>query len=423
MSKNVVNIGIIGLGTVGSAVASILRRNSRIIQEKAGVSIVVRKAADIRSSRRKIFGVDVVSDASKVIRDPKISIIVEAIGGIFPAKKYILEAIKNKKHVVTSNKEVIAKHGEEIFKAAAKNKVSVLFEGAVGGGIPIIRSIKESLAANKISEIYGIVNGTTNYILDKMTQEGSSFNEALAEAQKKGFAEADPSIDVDGSDAAYKASILASVATDSYINPSKVYREGISKVSQEDIDYARGAGYVIKLLAVIKLSSGGEVDVRVHPTLISKNHPLANVSENNNAIYVKGDVVGKVMFYGPGAGGLPTASSVISDIIEISRGGAGKHSFNLKKAKAKNIVDIKSRYYIRLEAPDRAGVLSGISGVFAKEKVSIQTVVQKENVKDTAQIVIILHENVEKSIQKALKKIALLPMVKKISNVIRVGLD
>jgi len=424
--SNKIKIGIIGLGTVGASVVKVLRSNGALIEKKSGVKLEIKKAADIRN-KKSIAGKAYTKNALDVISDPDISIVVETMGGVDPAKKYVLAAIKSGKHVVTSNKELIAKHGKEIIEAARRSGVQVLFEGSVCGGIPIIKPIRESLAANNIREISGIVNGTTNYILTKMTKEGMSFNAALKEAQAKGFAEADPKMDIDGSDAAYKAAILAHVSSGCFIDPSKIYREGISDIAAEDIEYAKEIGYVIKLLAIVKIS-GGELEVRVHPTLIEQNHPLAQVNDNFNAVFVKADAMGDAMFYGEGAGGLPTASSVLSDVIDIARctsccSGCCSYYPPAKSLKIKNIGEIRSRYYIRLEAPDRPGVLAGISGAFAKKHVGIQEVVQRESKGKTAQIVIILHENREKDIQDALKMISKSTVVKKIRSVIRVGID
>jgi homoserine dehydrogenase len=427
MSNNV-KIGIIGLGTVGSSVIKVLRANSALIEKRSGIKIEIKKAADIRN-KVAVAGKAYTKNALDVISDPEISIVVEAMGGVEPARKYVLSAIKSGKHIVTSNKELIAKHGREIISAARKAGVHVLFEGSVCGGIPIIRAIRECLAGNDIQEISGIVNGTTNYILTKMTKEGMSFGSALKEAQAKGFAEANPKMDIDGSDAAYKAAILAYVSSGAFIDPSDIHREGISNIASDDIEYAKEIGYVIKLLAIIKMR-GGELEVRVHPTLIEKDHPLAQVNDNFNAVFVKADAMGEAMFYGEGAGGLPTASAVLSDVIEIAQKvaccseccPAPSYYPPEKKLKIKDMGDIRSRYYIRLEAPDRPGVLAGISGAFAKKKVGIQEVVQRGSKGATAQIVIILHENREKDIQEALKIISKLPVVKRICSVIRVGI-
>jgi homoserine dehydrogenase len=361
-----------------------------------------------------------------LLNDPDISVIVETMGGVNPARKYVLAALKAGKHVVTSNKELVARHLPELLAAAAENNVSFLFEAAVGGGIPILNTLRDNLAANKINEIYGIVNGTTNYILSKMTEEGIEFSAALNRAQAKGYAEANPKMDIEGYDASFKAAILGSVAFGARVRWEAVYREGIEKITAEDIDYAGEIGYVIKLLAVAKLA-GGALDVRVHPALVAKTHPLASVSENFNAIYVKGYPVGELMFYGPGAGGNPTASAVIGDIITAANGElritpclpAGRN-YELRSFPARKIDQIASRYYIRLQAEDKHGVLAGIAKAFAGNKVGIAAVTQKEKVGNLATIVILVHSVPEKDLIAAIKKIKKLAVVRTVSNVIRI---
>jgi len=424
MNKEI-NIGIIGLGTVGSSVVKVLKKNSKLITARTGLEIKIKKASDIRN-RKDLVGSAFTYRAVDVINDPDISIVVECMGGVNPAKSYILAAISKGKNIVTSNKEVIAKHGREILSAAKKKGVEVLFEAAVCGGIPILHAIRECLAGNSISEISGIVNGTTNYILTKMTKDNMGFAQALKQAQKLGFAEADPKMDIDGSDAAYKAAILGLVLSGCLVDPSKIYKEGIEGIEPADIDYAKSIGYVIKLLAIVKLESN-RIELRVHPTLIEKDHPLAQVNDNYNAVFVKSDAFGRGMFYGKGAGGLPTASAVISDIIETGQQIAycdeDRYYPPMTDLTVKDIGDIRSRYYIRLEVPDKPGVLAGISGAFAGKKVSIENVVQRESKGGVAQIVIILHENREKNIRSALKAISRLSVVKKIRSVIRVGVN
>jgi len=415
MAKKV-NIGIIGFGNIGSAVADVIRKNHAVILANTGLELRIKKVCDVRRVKAPF---KVTSNALSIINDPGISVIVEAVGGVDPALKYIMSAIKHKKHVVTPNKEVIAKHMTEILGAARKNRVQVYFEGAVGGGIPIILPLRESLAGNQIAEIYGIVNGTTNYILSKMSKEGKEFDVVLAEAKKKGYAEPDPTSDIKGYDAAYKAAILAATAFGAHVEQKDIYCEGITKISQEDIQYADQIGYVIKLLAIARLVEG-KLEVRVHPALVGKEHPLAAVSDNYNAIYVKGYPVGELMFYGQGAGGNPTASAIISDIIATANIKSKNRSAKLKKAKLRKIDDISSRYYIRLEAPDKSGVLAGISRAFASKKVSIAAVVQKEMVGNIATIVILIHKVPEKNLKAALKIVSKLPVVKKICNVIRI---
>jgi homoserine dehydrogenase len=414
MAKRI-NIGIIGFGNIGSTAAAVLRKNRSAIAENAGVDIRVKKVCDIR---RKKSPFPFTTDPYQIIKDPEISVVVEAIGGVNPALKYILAALRNGKHVVTPNKEVIAKHMKEILSAARRNRVQVLFEGAVGGGIPIIQPLRESLVGNRIFEVYGIVNGTTNYILSKMMEEGMDFDQALKKAKDKGYAEPDPSADIKGYDASYKAAILASIAFGAEVNYKAVHVEGITSITQEDIQYAKDIGYVIKLLAIAKMVEN-KIDVRVHPALVPKSHPLASVSENNNAIYVKGDPVGDLMFYGPGAGGGPTASAIISDSIQVVKRPKAKGR-RQKAARIRKIEDIQSRYYIRLQAPDRFGVLAGISKAFAKKKVSIAAVVQKETVGNVATIVILLHSVAEKNLRASLKIVEKLPVVRRLCNVIRI---
>ena len=413
MAKRV-NIGIIGLGNVGSAVAETIKKNHSAIAEGTGVDIQIKKACDVRKVKAPC---PVTRDPKEIINDPDISIVVEAIGGVNPALKYILAALNNGKHVVTPNKEVIAKNMKKVLAAARRNRVSVMFEGAVGGGIPIILPLREGLVGDQINEIYGIVNGTTNYILSKMVEERMEFSEALKRAQEKGFAEPDPSSDIEGHDAAYKAAILASVAFGAEVDVKAVHREGITGITQEDIQYAKDTGYVIKLLAVAKKVEG-KLDVRVHPALVPAHHPLASVSENFNAIYVKGSPVGQLMFYGPGAGGGPTASAIISDIIQVAKG-SRKRPIKLRKARMRGIDDVRGRYYIRLQAPDRFGVLAGISRAFARKKVSIAAVVQKETVGNLATIVILLDRVPEKNLEAALRIVKKLPVVRNICSVIR----
>ena len=418
--KKIVNIGVIGYGNVGSAVVKLVQKNSGIILKKTGIDLKIKAIADVAPDKKHPL---IVRDANKIINDPEISIIVEAIGKEEAALKIIMAAFNAKKHVVTPNKELLSKHLSILQKAANKNGVSLLFEAAVGGGIPIIRVLSENLAANNITEIYGIVNGTTNYILSKMSQSNLSFEQALTQAKHKGFAEPNPSADIDGADALYKSVILASVAYGEEIDYSKVYAEGISKIKAEDIRFADEIGYVIKLLAIAK-KLDNQIEVRVHPTLVPKNHALANVSDNFNAIYVKGDAVGELMFYGQGAGGNPTASAIVGDIIAIAeKGQVSLLPAEMPKAQLKDINEIESRYYVRLTAPDKHGVLSGISGAFAKEKVSIQAVMQKENIGNTATIVIIIHKVPEKNMNAALARIRKLSVVKEVCNCIRVGLD
>ncbi|MFH1386623.1 MAG: homoserine dehydrogenase [bacterium] len=411
-----VNIGILGFGNIGSAVAEVIKKNNKIIAERSGLQLNVKSIFDVRPISSPYH---LTPTAYDLINDPEISVVVETIGGVKPAKDLVLSALKVGKHVVTSNKELVALHMEELLKTAKEKGVSLLFEGAVGGGIPILNTIRDQLAANQINEVYGIVNGTTNYILSKMTKEGMEFSEALKRAQEKGFAEADPKADVEGFDASYKAAILASVAFGAKVEWKNVYREGIEKVTAEDINYALDIGYVIKLLAIAK-RNGDSLEVRVHPALVANSHPLANVSDNYNAIYVKGEPVGDLMFYGQGAGGAPTASAVIGDIICVSNYKLPTTNYQLNEHKIRKIDEITARYYIRLHTADHPGVLAEISKLFAGKKVSIAAVNQKERVDDTATIVILAHEVTEKNLNAAIAAIKKLPVVRQVGNVIRI---
>ena len=413
-----INIGIIGYGTIGSAVDKLISENGPTIADRTGIDINVLKISD---TNPKIKNPKLVHDAYSLIENPDISIVVEAIGGEKPALDFILSAIDHGKHVVTSNKEVIALHGDKIFSAAQKMGVFVKFEASVGGGIPIIGPLSSNLLSNDVTEVFGIVNGTTNFILSKMSKEGTEFADALKEAQAKGYAEANPKKDIDGYDASYKAAILASVAFNAKVDWKKVYFEGVSRISQEDIRFADEIGYVIKLLAIAKKTKDG-CEIRVHPTLIPKDHQLAYVSGAMNAIYVKGNAVGELMFYGQGAGGRPTASAVVSDIISIASSGSKPQTAKQKEIKIKPIGETVSRYYIRLSAPDKHGVLAGISKAFSDHGVSIAAVMQKETIGNVATIVIIIHEAKEANLRKALSKLSKLAVVKKICNIIRVGL-
>jgi homoserine dehydrogenase len=410
-----IQIGIIGFGTVGSAVAEVLKKNKSVLAERAGLEIKVKAVCDIR---KLSIPYSLVPSPQSLIADPEISLIVETMGGVNPAKKYVLAALKAGKHVVTSNKELVARHMDELLAVAAQNNVSLLFEGAVGGGIPILNTLRDNLAADKISEVYGIVNGTTNFILSRMTAEKLEFSEALAMAKQMGYAEADPKMDIEGYDASFKAAILGSVAFGARVRWEAVYREGIEKITAEDINYAGAIGYVIKLLAVARLD-GGALDVRVHPALVAKSHPLASVSENFNAIYVKGYPVGELMFYGPGAGGNPTASAVIGDIIAATRD-SRPVTRDLKAFPLLPIAQIGSRYYIRLQAEDKHGVLAGIAKAFADKKVGIAAVTQKETVGNLATIIILVHSVQEKNLIAAISAIKKLAVVRNVCNVIRI---
>ncbi len=427
MKKKSINIGIIGFGNIGAAVARNLKKNSALIEERVGVPVRVKAVADKSSDalkKAKAMGLAAEKSFGFLVNDPDIDIIVESIGGDSPANKIIFDSIAHGKHVVTSNKEVVAKHLGHMINLAKKQNVSVSFEAAVGGGTPIISPLRDGLSGNDISEVYGIVNGTTNYILSMMTEYGMEFKDALVRAVRLGYAEANPSNDIEGVDSGYKSAILASVAFGADVDHNNIYVEGISHITQEDIRFALEMGYVVKLVAVVK-KVRGELEVRVHPMLIPLGHQLASVSGNLNAIYIKGDPIGSVLLSAAGAGGDPTSSSVIGDIVEIAKrisSGDGPISWRpLRKMKMRKPEDILSRYYLRLKAPDKFGVLAGISKAFADAKVSIQAVVQKETVENSVTIVILIHEVPESNLVRAVARIRKLPVVKEICNIIRVA--
>ncbi|MBM2839256.1 MAG: homoserine dehydrogenase ThrA [Deltaproteobacteria bacterium] len=419
-----INVGIVGFGTVGTGTAKILIENSLLIEERVGIPIVVKKIADHDIERKREINVDpaiLTKDANEILNDPEIDIVVELIGGYGFAREFILKAIDNGKHVVTANKALLAVHGDEIFRAAYRKGIDIGFEASVGGGIPIIRALKEGLVANRIESIYGIVNGTTNYILTKMTAEGKKFGDVLKRAQEKGYAEADPTFDVEGVDAAHKLAVLISLAYGVRIRFEDIYTEGISKITPLDIEFAREFGYRIKLLAITK-DDKGKIEARVHPTMLKESAMLANVDGVFNAIYVTGDAVGSTMFYGRGAGMMPTGSAVVSDIADIARNIIKKSHQRvpplgcsegcIKDAKVKDISETVNHYYIRFSAMDKPGVLSKISGILGENNISISSMIQKgRQVGGSVPIVMMTHEAKEKDVRKALDEIDSLPVV------------
>lgn len=425
--KQRINVGIIGLGTVGTGALKVLIDNRDEIARKVGCPVNVIKVADLDITTERPVQFDksiLTTDVSEVLDNPEIDIVVETIGGVKPAKDFILRAMANGKHVVCANKELIAKEGADILGAACENGVDFCFEGAVGGGIPIIRPMKTCLGANKIQEVMGIVNGTTNYILTKMSNEGLDFADVLKEAQAAGYAEADPTADIEGYDAKYKLSILASIAFTSRVNVNEIYSEGITRIAAQDICYARELGYVIKLLAIAK-RNGEQIEVRVHPTLIPTSHPLASVNDVYNAIYVRGDFVQDVMFYGRGAGSLPTGSAVAGDVMDIARninhgcnGRVACTCFDKREIRSMDLVG--TRYYMRLLVSDQPGVLASIAQAFGDNSVSIASMMQKDMYGDKAEIVMVTHHVVEKNFRRAIDAIAQLPTVAEVSNWLRV---
>jgi len=426
-----INVGIIGFGTVGTGTARILIENADIIRRRLGASVALKAISDLdirRDRGIKLEGVKLTTRAQDIFTDPDIDVVVELIGGYKPAREFILEAIRNKKHVVTANKALLAVHGEEIYTAAENAGVTLGYEASVAGGIPILAAVRSGLAANNIKSIYGIVNGTCNYILTLMTNAGRKFDEVLKEAQAKGYAETDPTFDIEGIDSAHKLAVLTMIAFGSPVKFDDIYTEGISKITPLDIDFARDLGYKIKLLAITKMVDG-EIEARVHPTMLPENYPIATVDGVFNALAVVGDAVGSTMFYGRGAGDMPTGSAVVSDIIEIGRdilaGCADRApvtAFRERKQLAiRKMEDITSCYYLRFSVLDKPGVLSRITGVLGKNNISISSMIQKgRQVDEAVPIVMMTHDAVERDVRRALDEIKTLDCVAGTAVVIRV---
>lgn len=422
-----IKIAILGLGNVGSGVWSILHTNKDEIIKRSGYEIEVAKilVKDINKDRGIEVPKELLTDnVEEILNDEDVKIVVELMGGGDEAKDYMLRAMKAKKHVVTANKLVLANWGEELFATAESEGVMFYYEASVGGGIPIIREINESLTANKIQQLTGIINGTTNYILSKMTTEGMNFENALKEAQEKGYAEADPTSDVEGYDVVYKLAIMSSLAFGTKVHPDHIYREGINNVTSIDIDYAKKFGYVIKLLAIGK-EENNKLELRVHPTLVPAAHPIANVNDSFNAIFIKGNAVGDLMLYGRGAGDLPTGSAVVGDIISILRNNENMGSFNPSKnylglKEIKNSEENESEFYIRLNVRDKAGVLGDIASIFGKNNVSIVSVTQDVKGEDFVSLVFITHKSLEKDIRNSIEKIKAFQNINKVESILRI---
>ena len=420
-------LGFIGCGVVGSGAIRTLQDNAASIARQVGAPLVIRRVCvrDVARDRGLDLPRDVFTDdVARVLDDPEIAIVCELMGGVAPAGEYVRRALANGKQVVTANKELIAKEGRALLTEASERGLDLAFEGSVAGGIPIIRALTASLAADRIEAIMGIVNGTTNYILTKMAAEGAGFDETLAEAQAKGYAEADPTADVDGHDAASKLAILAGLAFHTPVEIDAVHREGIRGVTDRDIAYARELGFVIKLVALAK-SHDGEMELRVHPLLLPEAHPLAGVNDVFNAVFVRGSSVGEVMFYGRGAGSLPTGSAVAADVMDVARNLAAGATGRVRFAPGtpKRLVpmdDVRSRYFFRLMTADRPGMLAGIAGICGEHDVSLDAVIQKSSAGDVAELVLMTHETREGDIRAALARIAALPTVPQIGAVIRV---
>ncbi|MBN2060619.1 MAG: homoserine dehydrogenase [Deltaproteobacteria bacterium] len=413
-----INVGIIGFGTVGAGTVEILMDNHKLITERVGSEITVRKIADLdlESNRGISISQDILTkEAEEIIDDPDIHIVAELMGGLEKAKDYILAAMRKGKHVITANKALLAEYGWELYQAAEENNVSLGFEASVGGGIPIIRSLREGLSANNISSIMGILNGTSNYILTRMTQEGLPYEDAVKEAINLGYAEDPPTLDVDGTDAAHKLAILISVVFGIPVPFNRIYREGIDLLTPQDIRFAVEFGYSLKLLAIARIK-GNQVEARVHPTMVPVGHIMTNVNDAYNAVFMEGDFVGPTLHYGLGAGRRPTGSAVVSDIISIARQiKSGVRSFIPPLAHVRPserdisimpIEKLNSAYYFRFSALDKPGVLSKISGILGENDISISSVIQKgRDMKGTVPIVMLTHEALESNVINALEDI------------------
>jgi homoserine dehydrogenase len=423
--KSIIQVGLVGFGTIGQGVYRLLEKNRPLIEAKIGAGLRIKKIVDKDLDRPREVSPPpglMSSNFDDIVTDPEIDIVLELMGGVEPARSFLLDAMRHGKHIVTANKAVLSTHWDEIIETARQQKVDIYFEASVCSGVPVIQSINDGLAPNNITSIYGIVNGTTNFILQKMTEEKKSFKEAIQMAQKKGLAEADPTLDINGMDAAHKLSILASLAFSKRVKVEDIYVEGIERITVQDIEFAREEfGLVVKLFAIAEVE-GDELEVRVHPTLIPEEHLLAKVDGEYNGVLVKGDFIGTTMFYGLGAGQKPTASGVMSDLIYLSRSihdnVAGEISNcwflsdNPQIKRIRKMEDIKSRYYLKFSVLDQAGVLSNISRILGESQISIASVIQKEQKKgDKVPVVIVTYEAVEKNVQEALKKINGLPFV------------
>jgi homoserine dehydrogenase len=430
MAREQINIGVIGFGTVGMGAVQLLETNADWIAQRVGSRLAVKRVVDLNWAVSRAYTVTPAQQSTNVddiLGDPEIDIVIEAIGGVKPAKAFVATALSRGKSVVTPNKELIAKHGAELLNIAAASNADLMFEGAVGGGIPIIRPMRESLAGDRIQRVVGIVNGTTNFILTAMAQEGRDFDDVLRDAQTHGYAEADPTADVEGFDAMYKIAILSSIAYGSHIDLSQIYHEGITRITAADIRYAKQLGYEIKLLA-IGAKSNGTLDLRVHPAFVPLAHPLASVHGVFNAVFVQGDPVGDLMFYGRGAGSGPTGSAVVGDIIDcarnINRNASGRVPCRCYQTlPIQPISEVETRYYIRTCVKDQPGVIGKMATIFGDHGVSLTSVFQPQHETPTtelAEIVWITHRVKEARVQAALSTLATLDVVTEIANVIRV---
>ncbi|MCU1499759.1 MAG: homoserine dehydrogenase, partial [Acidimicrobiales bacterium] len=430
MSESVVRVGVLGCGNVGAALIGLIDERGDEIANRTGIRLELTKVAVRSLTRKRPIDLDealLTRDAAEVVADSAVDVVVEVIGGIEPARELILAALGAGKPVVTANKELLANHGAELYKAASAGQVDLLFEAAVAGGIPILRPLRESLVGEDIRRIMGIVNGTTNFILTRMSEDGTSYSEALAEAQQLGYAERDPTADVEGYDAGAKAAILASIAFGAKVVAGDVYHEGISNISATDIAFAKRLGYVIKLLAVAELVDGDgdgpdEVAVRVHPAMVPVSHPLAGVRDSFNAVFVEGAAVGDLMFYGRGAGGGPTASAVLGDLVDAAvnlRKGSHADLLTVTRRPIRPIDELRSSYYVNLDVVDRPGVLRAVAEAFERHGVSIRSL-EQEGVGESARLIFITHTAREADVQGTLDDLRGLDVIHSITSVLRV---
>jgi homoserine dehydrogenase len=422
-SQKTLRVGMLGCGVVGGEVARLIVANQKDLTARSGAKLDLVKIGVRNLARSNVAKELLTTDLESIVKDKNIDLIIEVIGGIEPARTLILEAFTNGKSVVTANKALLAKHGAELFAAADKSGVDLYYEAAVAGAIPILRPLRESLVGDHVQRVMGIVNGTTNFILTKMDESGAAFADALAEAQALGFAEADPTADVEGFDAAAKAAILAGLAFHSRVTDSDVYREGITKITDADVAVAKSLDLVVKLLAIAELTNEGKISVRVHPTLISRSHPLASVREAFNAVFVESESAGAMMFYGRGAGGAPTASAILGDLVAVARhrvsGGLGPRESDYADLAIAPMGSTKTRYLIRLDVADRPGVLAAVAQTFSKHDVSIQTVRQTGR-GDNAELIVMTHKATDSALAGTVSDLSSLDAVKDIASVIRV---
>jgi homoserine dehydrogenase len=419
-----VRVAVLGCSNVGAALVQLLTEQADEIAARTGVRLELARVAvrDLTKERTvKVEDGILTDDTAGVVVDPDIDVVVEVMGGVEPARTFILEALRSGKPVISANKELLANVGPELFEAAVANKVDLLFEASVGGGIPLLRPLRESLAGDRVNRMMGIVNGTTNYILTRMSEAGATYADALTEAQSLGFAELDPTADVEGYDAAAKAAILATIGFGQRVVASDVHREGISSVTAADIAFAARMGYVVKLLAIAE-RVGGEVAVRVHPTMVPTTHPLAAVRESFNAVFIEGEAVGDLMLYGRGAGGMPSASAVLGDLVDAAhnlRAGAAGRTSIPEPAVIHPIADTSSQFYLSLEVADRPGVLAAVAGIFGEHGVSIRSM-EQEGLGDEARLIFITHTALERAMQATLSDLRELDAVDRVGTLLRV---